>query len=165
MVWKPSEASPLSAIILADAIAAADLPPGVFNMIQGDGPSVGARLSAHPDIDMVSFTGSTRGGIAVAKAAADTVKRVHQELGGKSANLILPSANFDAAVSAGTKLCFRNSGQSCQAPTRMLVERSRMDEAAAIAKRAAEGMVTGDPREQGTNLGPLVSKVQWDRVQ
>jgi aldehyde dehydrogenase (NAD+) len=165
MVWKPSEASPLSAIILADAIAAAELPPGVFNMIQGDGPSVGARLSSHPEINMVSFTGSTRGGVAVAKAAADTVKRVHQELGGKSANLILPSANFEAAVSAGTKLCFRNTGQSCQAPTRMLVERGRMDEAAAIAKRAAEEMITGDPRKQGTDLGPLVSKVQWDRVQ
>ncbi|MFY0633307.1 MAG: aldehyde dehydrogenase family protein [Vannielia sp.] len=165
IVWKPSEVSPLSAIVLTEAIAAAGLPEGVFNMVQGDGPSVGAQLSSHGDVDMVSFTGSTRGGIAVAQSAAATVKRVHQELGGKSANLILPSADFAKAVAAGTKLCFRNTGQSCQAPTRMLVERSRMDEAAEIAARAAEEMKTGDPREQGTDLGPLVSKVQWDRVQ
>lgn len=165
MVWKPSEASPLSAIILAETIAAADLPPGVFNMLQGDGPSVGAPMSSHPEIDMVSFTGSTQAGIAVAKAAAYTVKRVHQELGGKSANLILPSANFEAAVSTGTKLCFRNTGQSCQAPTRMLVERNRLDEAADIAKFAAEEMQVGDPRNKSTEIGPLVNKAQWDRVQ
>ncbi len=165
MVWKPSEISPLSAVVLAEAIDAAGLPRGVFNLVQGDGPTVGAALSRHPDVDMVSFTGSTRGGVAVAKAAADTVKRVHQELGGKSANLILPSAEFANAVAAGTRLCFRNTGQSCQAPTRMLIERHRMAEAAAIAKEAAESMKTGDPREQGTDLGPLVSRVQWDKVQ
>ncbi len=165
MVWKPSEVSPLSAILLSEAIAAAGLPRGVFNMVQGDGPGVGAPMSRHPEVDMVSFTGSTRGGVAVAHAAADSVKRVHQELGGKSANLILPSAEFEKAVAAGTTLCFRNSGQSCQAPTRMLVERGLMDEAAEIARRAAEAMKVGDPREQGTDLGPLVSKAQWDKVQ
>ncbi|MBM9593171.1 aldehyde dehydrogenase family protein [Roseitranquillus sediminis] len=165
VVWKPSEISPLSAVILSEAVDAAGLPRGVFNLVQGDGPGVGAHLASHPDVDMVSFTGSTRGGIAVAKAAADTVKRVHQELGGKSANLILPSAEFEAAVAAGTKLCYRNTGQSCQAPTRMLVERHRMGEAAAIAKAAAEEMKTGDPRQQGTDLGPLVSKAQWEKVQ
>ncbi len=165
MVWKPSEVSPLSAILLSEIVAAAGLPDGVFNMVQGEGPSVGAQLSTHPQVDMVSFTGSTRGGVAVAKAAADSVKRVHQELGGKSANLILPSADFEAAVAAGTKLCFRNSGQSCQAPTRMLVQRDRMEEAAGISKKAAGEMKTGDPRQQGTDLGPLVNATQWNRVQ
>ena len=165
MVWKPSEISPLSAVVLAEAIEAAGLPRGVFNLVQGDGPGVGAALACHPDVDMVSFTGSTRGGIAVAKAAADSVKRVHQELGGKSANLILPSADFEKAVAAGTKLCFRNTGQSCQAPTRMLVERHRIGEAAEIARTAAEELKTGDPRQQGTDLGPLVSRAQWDKVQ
>lgn len=165
IVWKPSEVSPLSAILLSEIVASAGLPAGVFNMVQGEGPTVGAQISSHPEIDMVSFTGSTRGGVAVAKAAADSVKRVHQELGGKSANLILPSADFEKAVAAGTKLCFRNSGQSCQAPTRMLVQRDRLDEAAEIAKRAAEEMKTGDPREQGTDLGPLVNQAQWERVQ
>ncbi|GGE30957.1 aldehyde dehydrogenase [Agaricicola taiwanensis] len=165
IVWKPSEIAPLSAVTLTEAIAAVGLPRGVFNLVQGDGPNVGARLSAHPDVDMVSFTGSTRGGIAVAKAAADTVKRVHQELGGKSANIILPSADFESAVVAGVKACFRNTGQSCLAATRMLVERSRMDEAAEIARVTAETVKTGDPRRQGTDLGPLVSKAQWDKVQ
>ncbi|MCI5074509.1 aldehyde dehydrogenase family protein [Oricola sp.] len=165
MVWKPSEVSPLSAVILSEIVASAGLPAGVFNMVQGEGPTVGAQLSAHPDVDMVSFTGSTRGGVAVAKAAADSVKRVHQELGGKSANLILPSADFKQAVAAGTKLCFRNSGQSCQAPTRMLVQRERLAEAEQIARSAAEDMKTGDPREQGTDLGPLVNETQWRRVE
>ncbi|MBF9036093.1 aldehyde dehydrogenase family protein [Rhodobacterales bacterium HKCCE2091] len=165
MVWKPSEVTPMAAVLLAEAIHAAGVPAGVFNMVQGDGPNVGTALSVHPEVDMVSFTGSTRGGVAVAKAAADSVKRVHQELGGKSANLILPSADFESAVAAGTKLCFRNSGQSCQAPSRMLVQKDRMDEAAEIARAAAAEMSVGDPREQGIDLGPVVSKAQWDRIQ
>jgi aldehyde dehydrogenase (NAD+) len=164
-VWKPSEVSPLSAIILTEAMEAAGVPPGVVNLLQGDGPTVGAAMARHPGVDMVSFTGSTRGGIAVAHAAADTVKRVHQELGGKSANIILPDADFDAAVSAGTKRAFRNTGQSCQAPTRMLVPHDRMDEAAAIAAQAGESMKVGDPRAPGTDLGPLVSAQHWEKVQ
>ncbi len=164
-VWKPSEVSPLSAVLLVEAMEAAGVPPGVVNLVQGDGPTVGAALSRHPGIDMVSFTGSTRGGIAVAHAAADTVKRVHQELGGKSPNLILPDADFEQAVADGTKRAFRNTGQSCQAPTRMLVPRERMDEAAGIAARAAESMKVGDPRAPGTELGPLVSAQHWEKVQ
>ena len=164
-VWKPSEVSPLSAIVLMEAMAAAGLPKGVVNLLQGDGPTVGAAMSRHPGVDMVSFTGSTRGGIAVAHAAADTVKRVHQELGGKSANIILPDADFETAVAAGTKRAFRNTGQSCQAPTRMLVPHARMDEAADIARRAGESMRVGDPRAPGTELGPLVSAQHWGKVQ
>ena len=164
-VWKPSEVSPLSAIILTEAMEAAGVPAGVINLIQGDGPTVGAAMSRHPGVDMVSFTGSTRAGIAVAHAAAETVKRVHQELGGKSPNILLPDADFETAVTAGTKQTFRNTGQSCQAPTRMLVPRERMAEVSEIARRAAESMRVGPPRAEGTELGPLVSAEHWDKVQ
>ena len=165
VVTKPSEFSPLSAIILTEVLHEAGVPKGVFNLINGDGPTVGEAISSHPDIDMVSFTGSTRAGIAVAKAAADTVKRVHQELGGKSANVILPSADLETAVSAGVLRSFTNSGQSCQAPTRMLVHEDQTDRAISIAKRTADGVTVGDPLAEGTRLGPLVSKIQFDRVQ
>jgi aldehyde dehydrogenase (NAD+) len=164
-VWKPSEVSPLSAVILTEVMDAAGLPKGVVTLVQGDGPSVGAAMSRHPGVDMVSFTGSTRGGIAVAHAAADTVKRVHQELGGKSANIILPDADLESAVATGTTRAFRNTGQSCQAPTRMLVPQDRMDEAAEIARRAALAMRVGDPRAPDTDLGPLVSAQHWAKVQ
>lgn len=164
-VVKPSEVAPLSAIILAEVLHEAGVPKGVFNLVNGDGPTVGEAISAHPGIDMVSFTGSTRAGILVAKSAADTVKRVHQELGGKGANIILPSADLEKAVSAGVMRSFTNSGQSCQAPTRMLVHKSQTDEAIAIAKATAEGVVVGDPFAPDTRLGPLVSKTQFDRVQ
>lgn len=165
VIWKPSELSPLSAVLLVEAIHAAGLPEGVFNFVQGDGPTVGAALASHPDIDMISFTGSTRAGISVAKAAADTVKRVHQELGGKSAHIVLQSADLKEAVKNTVQMCFRNSGQSCQAPTRLLVQRDRMAEAANFAREAAEAMKTGNPREQGTDMGPLVNQAQWQRVQ
>ena len=165
MVLKPSEIAPLSGILFAEILHAAGVPPGVFNLVNGDGPGVGQVLSSHPDIDIVSFTGSTRAGILVAKSAADTVKRVAQELGGKSPNIILADADLDAAVTSGVEGCFGNSGQSCDAPTRMLVPRGRHDEALAIAKRAAEKLVTGDPLDPSTNLGPVISQVQYDKIQ
>ena len=164
-VVKPSEMAPLSTIILTEILHEAGVPKGVFNLVNGDGPTVGEAISRHPDIDMVSFTGSTRAGILVAKAAADTVKRVHQELGGKSANIILPGADLEAAVSAGTLRAFTNTGQSCQAPTRMLIHQDQLAEATAIARRTAEAVVVGDPLAEGTRLGPLVSEAQFDRVQ
>ena len=136
----------------------AALPPGVFNMVNGDGPTVGAAISLHPDVAMVSFTGSTRAGVAVAAAAAPTVKRVTQELGGKSANIILEDADFDKAVEEGAQACFRNTGQSCNAPTRMLVPRSKMAEAVAAARQAAEATKVGDPFAEDTAIGPLASK-------
>ena len=135
VVLKPSELAPLSTILFAEILHEAGVPKGVFNLVNGDGPTVGEAISAHPDIDMVSFTGSTRAGILVAKAAADTVKRVAQELGGKSANIVLPDADLDKAVPAGVLRCFTNTGQSCQAPTRMLVHRSQRDAAMALAKK------------------------------
>ena len=138
MVLKPSEVSPLSALIIAEILHDAGVPAGVFNLVNGDGANVGHAMAAHPDVDMVSFTGSTRAGIAVAKAAADTVKRVAQELGGKSANILLPDADFERAVTLGVARCFNNSGQSCVSPTRMLVPRDRLDEVAAIARRQPE---------------------------
>jgi aldehyde dehydrogenase (NAD+) len=165
MVLKPSEIAPLDAIIFAEILDEAGVPKGVFNLVNGDGPTVGQALAAHPDVDMVSFTGSTRAGILVAKAAADTVKRVCQELGGKSANLLFPDADLQTAVSKGVAGCYGNSGQSCNAPTRMFVPRSRHDEAAAIAKAAAEQFVVGPADAPGTMLGPVVSQVQYDKIQ
>jgi aldehyde dehydrogenase (NAD+) len=165
MVLKPSELAPLSAYLFAQILDEAGLPAGVFNMVNGDGPTVGAAISSHPDVAMVSFTGSTRAGIAVATAAAPTVKRVTQELGGKSANIILDDADFATAVKEGAQACFRNTGQSCNAPTRMLVPKSRMAEAAATARQAAEAIQTGDPFKKGTNIGPLASKAQFEKVE
>ncbi len=165
VVLKPSEIAPLSGIVFAEIMHEAGVPAGVFNLVNGDGPGVGQVLSSHPDIDIVSFTGSTRAGILVAKSAADTVKRVAQELGGKSPNIILADADFEAVVKAGVEGCFGNSGQSCDAPTRMLVPRDRHDEAVDLAKRAAEAMVTGDPLDSATDLGPVVSEVQYDKIQ
>ena len=155
MVLKPSEVAPLNAIIFAEILDAAGVPAGVFNLVNGDGVNVGAPLAAHPDVDMVSFTGSTRAGIEVARAAAPTVKRVAQELGGKSANIILDDADFADGRSPVTwrSMC-TNSGQSCNAPTRMLVPAARMDEAAAIAAEAAKNVVVGDPRAEGDQHRP-----------
>ena len=157
MVLKPTEMAPLNAMIFAEILHEAGVPAGVFNLINGDGPTVGEAMSCHPSIDMMSFTGSTRAGIAVAKGAADTVKRVAQELGGKSANIILDDADFESAISGGVKHCFNNSGQSCNAPTRMLVPEARHDEAKEIAKRTAEATKVGDPFAEDTGLGPVVS--------
>ncbi|RUT34689.1 aldehyde dehydrogenase family protein [Arsenicitalea aurantiaca] len=165
IVWKPSEISPLSAIILTEIIEEAGAPAGVFNMIQGDGPGVGAALASHPDIDMISFTGSTRAGVMVAKAAADTVKRVHQELGGKSANIILPDADLETAVRDGVLRCFTNTGQSCQAPTRLLVQEDQLAAAVEIARKAALSVRIGHPSDPETKMGPLVSAMQFARVQ
>jgi aldehyde dehydrogenase (NAD+) len=165
MVLKPSELAPLSAYLFAQILHEANVPAGVFNLINGDGPTVGSAIASHPDIAMVSFTGSTRAGVAVAMAAAPTVKRVTQELGGKSANIILDDADFAKAVREGVQSCFRNTGQSCNSPTRMFVPQSRMTEVADIAKQEAEAVKTGDPRGAGTHLGPLASKAQFDKVQ
>jgi len=141
------------------------VPKGVFNLVNGDGPSVGEAMSSHPDIHMMSFTGSTRAGVQVAKASADTVKRVAQELGGKSANIILEDADLAAAVAGGVSQCFTNSGQSCNAPTRMLVPEAKHDEALAIAKATAESVKPGDPFAEGTTIGPVVSEMQYDKIQ
>ncbi|WP_027841130.1 aldehyde dehydrogenase family protein [Pyruvatibacter mobilis] len=165
MVLKPSEVAPMNAIILAEILHEAGVPAGVFNLVNGDGPSVGAPLSAHKDVDMVSFTGSTRAGILVAKAAADTVKRVTQELGGKSPNIILEDADLEKAVAGGIQGVMMNSGQSCNAPTRMFVPASKNDEAKAIAKAAAEQVKVGDPFTDGTTIGPVVSEVQYNKIQ
>jgi aldehyde dehydrogenase (NAD+) len=165
MVLKPSEYSPFSAIIWAKIMHEAGVPRGVFNLINGDGNSVGAPLSSHREVDMVSFTGSTRAGSEVAKNAAASVKRVHQELGGKSPNVLLDDADFERAVTKSVLHVFQNSGQSCNAPTRMLVPAAKLAEVEAIAKRVAESVVTGDPTSEKTNLGPLVSKVQFERVE
>ncbi|SDR49914.1 aldehyde dehydrogenase (NAD+) [Paraburkholderia fungorum] len=165
MVLKPSEVSPLNALLFAEIIDAAGVPKGVFNLVNGDGPTVGAVLAAHPDVDMVSFTGSTRAGVEIARLAAPTVKRVHQELGGKSANLLLDDADFDTAVAAGVRSCFGNSGQSCNAPTRMLVPAARHDEAVAIATRVAQTLRVGAADDPATGMGPVVSSVQFERVQ
>jgi aldehyde dehydrogenase (NAD+) len=165
MVLKPSEYTPLDAMLFAEVLHSAGVPKGVFNLVNGDGPTVGQALASHPDIDMVSFTGSTRGGIAVAKAAADTVKRVHQELGGKSANIVLPDADLQKAVAGGVQACFLNSGQSCDAPTRMFVHRPQHDQAAAIAKAAADATKAGDPNTKGTSIGPVVNEAQFRKIQ
>jgi len=165
MVLKPSEIAPMSGVLFAEVCHAAGVPAGVFNLVNGTGPEVGARMSSHPEVDMVSFTGSTRAGIAIAAAAAPTVKRVAQELGGKSPNIILPTADLAAAVKAGVEGCFGNTGQSCDAPTRMLVHRSQHDAALVHAREAAEAVVVGDPRDTATTMGPLVSKMHFDKVQ
>jgi aldehyde dehydrogenase (NAD+) len=165
MVLKPSEVAPFDAVIFAEILDAAGVPAGVFNLVNGDGPGVGVALSGHPDVAMVSFTGSTRAGISVAQNAAPTVKRVAQELGGKSANIILADADFEKEVARGASNCFENTGQSCDAPTRMLVPRDRLDEAAEIAARRASTTTTGDPQGENTRMGPLVSEVQWNKVQ
>ncbi len=165
MVLKPSEIAPLSAYLFARILHEAGVPPGVFSLVNGDGPTVGSAIASHPDVAMVSFTGSTRAGISVASTAAPTVKRVTQELGGKSANIILDDADLGKAVTEGVQSCFRNTGQSCNAPTRMLIPRSKMAEAVAVAKRAAEATRVGDPFDVETQIGPLASKAQFDKVQ
>ena len=165
MVLKPSEFAPLSAYLFAQILHEAGVPPGVFNLVNGDGPTVGAAISSHPDVAMVSFTGSTRAGVAVAVAAAPTVKRVTQELGGKSANIVLDDADFEKAVKQGVQECFRNTGQSCNAPTRMLVPRTKMAEVIAVARQASEATKVGDPLAEDTGVGPLASKAQFDKVQ
>jgi aldehyde dehydrogenase (NAD+) len=165
MVLKPSEIAPLSAYLFAHILHEAEVPAGVFNLVNGDGPTVGAAIASHPDISMVSFTGSTRAGVAVATAAAPTVKRVTQELGGKSANIILDDADFEKAVRHGAQECFRNTGQSCNAPTRMLVPRSRMAEVVATARQTAEATKVGDPSAESTGIGPVANKSQFEKVQ
>ena len=165
MVVKPSEVSPLSAIVFAEALDEAGVPAGVFNLVNGDGLNVGAYLSAHPDIDMVSFTGSTRAGIEVAKNAAPTVKRVAQELGGKSANIILDDACFEEAISRDAFEMCLNSGQSCNAGTRMLVPRDRMDEAARLAELGMDQLSVGDPQDLANTVGPVASEAQWIKIQ
>lgn len=165
IVLKPSEVAPINAYILAEIIDECGLPPGVFNLVNGDGPNVGAAISAHPEVDVVSFTGSTRAGREVARAAADGIKRVTQELGGKSANIILDdTADFGKAVFSGVLNCFGNSGQSCNAPTRMLVPKARMGEAIESAKAAAAKAVVGEPNSEGTSLGPVVSELQFNKI-
>ncbi|WP_374371026.1 aldehyde dehydrogenase family protein [Tabrizicola sp.] len=165
MVLKPSEIAPLSGVLFAQVLHDAGVPKGVFNLVNGAGPDVGARMSSHPEVDMVSFTGSTRAGTAIAAAAAPTVKRVAQELGGKSPNIILPTANIAEAVAAGVNAVMSNTGQSCDAPTRMLVPRAKQAEALKAAKETADAIKVGDPRDEATVLGPLVSKLQFDKVQ
>jgi aldehyde dehydrogenase (NAD+) len=165
MVLKPSEIAPLNAIIFAEIVHAAGVPAGVFNLVNGDGLTVGQALASSTDVDMVSFTGSTRAGVMVAKTAADTVKRVTQELGGKSANIILDDSDLRAAVTQGVAACFSNSGQSCDAPTRMLVPKDKLAAALDIAKQAAESHTVGDPRGEGIQLGPVVSEMQFNKIQ
>lgn len=165
MVLKPSEIAPLSAILWAEVMHEAGVPKGVFNLVNGDGPTVGDAMARHPDIDMMSFTGSTRAGISVAKSAADTVKRVSQELGGKSPNLILDDADLERAVTKGVAACFGNSGQSCNAPTRMLVPVDKHDAAIAFAREASKRFVVGPADAPGTVLGPVVSELQFNKIQ
>lgn len=165
MVLKPSEVAPLSAHIFAEIMHEAGVPKGVFNMIDGDGPTVGEALSRHPEIDMMSFTGSTRAGVQVAKAAADTVKRVSQELGGKSANIILEDADLNAAVKSGVLSMMSNTGQSCNAPSRMLVPKKLYEEAVNIAKTVAAKPVVGDPKKDGVTMGPVANRTQFEKIQ
>jgi len=165
MVLKPSELAPLSAVLFAELMQDAGCPAGVFNLVQGTGPEVGQALASHPQVDMVSFTGSTRGGVAVAQAAAPTVKRVAQELGGKSANILLPGCDFAVAVPAGVGACMDNAGQSCDAPTRMFVPRDRMEAVLALARAKAESLRPGDPADPATDMGPVISRAHWERVQ
>ena len=165
VVLKPSEIAPLNAMLFAEIMDEAGFPAGVFNLVNGDGPTVGEAMSRHPDIDMMSFTGSTRAGVAVQKAAADTVKRVALELGGKSPNIVFADADIGKAVKHGALHCFNNTGQSCNAPTRMLVERSVYDEAVEVAAETAKNCKVGDPAEEGNHIGPLVSQMQFDKVQ
>ncbi|MET3827164.1 aldehyde dehydrogenase (NAD+) [Sphingomonas sp. PvP055] len=165
MILKPSEESPGCAMILAEILDAAGVPKGVFNLVNGDGAGVGNALSRHKDVDMVSFTGSTRAGIAVAQAAAATVKRVHQELGGKAANLVLQGADLGAVLPPTVQGVLANSGQSCIAPTRLLVHASQVEEASAIVKAMMEGTEVGDPTQMGAHIGPVVNKAQFDKIQ
>lgn len=165
MVLKPSEFTPSSALIFAEILHEAGAPKGVFNLVNGLGPEVGTAMTEHADIDMISFTGSTRAGIDVAKRAANTVKRVSQELGGKSPNIILEDANLAKAIPSGVAHVFNNAGQSCNAPTRMIVPSSKMQEVSALAKDTAEKTKAGDPRAEGTTIGPVVSRIQWDKIQ
>jgi aldehyde dehydrogenase (NAD+) len=165
MVLKPSEIAPVDATLFAEVLHAAGVPAGVFNLVHGDGPGVGAALSAHPEVDMMSFTGSTRAGILVSKAAADTVKRVALELGGKSPNIILEDAPLEQAVKKGVRDVMLNTGQSCNAPTRMLLPRKHYAQAVEIAKATAEKVLVADPLDANSQMGPLVSANQWNRVQ
>ena len=165
MVLKPSEIAPMSGLVFSEVMHEAGVPKGVYNMINGDGPSVGQVIAGHPGVDMVSFTGSTRAGIIVAKTAADTVKRVAQELGGKSPNIILRDADFEVAVAKGVEGCFGNSGQSCNAPTRMLVPSDLHDKALDVARKTAEKHKVGDPKAKDTVLGPVVSEIQFNKIQ
>jgi aldehyde dehydrogenase (NAD+) len=164
VILKPSEIAPFSGQLFAEVMEAAGTPPGVFNLVHGDGAGVGVALSSHPDIDMVSFTGSTRAGIDIATRAAPTVKRVTQELGGKSPNIVLDDSAFAANVSGGVSFVMNNSGQTCSAPTRMLVPNRRMDEAISVAREAAEKITVGNPNGN-FELGPVASKVQFEKVQ
>jgi len=165
MVLKPSEVAPLSAYLWAQVMHEAGVPAGVFNMINGDGPVVGTALSKHPDVDMMSFTGSTRAGTLVAQNAAPTVKRVAQELGGKSPNIILDDVDLEAAVTRGVMHMYNNTGQSCNAPSRMLVPAAKLAEAEAIAAKVTESVVVGDPTAEGTTMGPVVSEIQFNKIQ
>jgi aldehyde dehydrogenase (NAD+) len=165
VVLKPSELSPLSALLFAQLVHDAGLPPGVFNLVNGSGAEVGAAMAAHGDIDMISITGSNRAGALVAQAAAPTVKRVTQELGGKSPNVLLPDADFAKAVPLGVMSAFRNVGQSCSAPTRMIVPRSRLAEVEALAAATANALIVGDPQSEQTQLGPIANEAQFHRVQ
>jgi len=165
MVLKPSEIAPLSAYLYAEIMAEAGIPAGVFNLVNGDGPTVGEALSRHPDVDMMSFTGSTRAGSLVAQNAAPTVKRVTQELGGKSPNVILEDADLEASVTRGVLHMYNNTGQSCNAPSRMLVPRALLAQAEAIAATVSESVVIGPTDEESTTMGPVISKVQWDKIQ
>jgi aldehyde dehydrogenase (NAD+) len=165
MVLKPSEVSPLSALVIAEILHEAGVPAGVFNLVNGDGPVTGQAIASHHDVDMVSFTGSTRAGVAIAKAAADTVKRVGQELGGKSPNILLDDVDLERAVVLGASRCFNNSGQSCVAPTRMLVPHARLAEAARLAAGVADGLRVGQPFEREAALGPVATRAQFEKVQ
>ncbi len=165
VVLKPSEVAPLSSMLFAQIVHEAGVPAGVFNLVNGDGPTVGEAIASHPEIDMVSFTGSTTAGVKVAKLAADTVKRVAQELGGKSANIILDDADLKAAVTAGVHACYTNAGQNCQSPTRMLIPNAQRDAAFEAARAAVESIRLGDPLDPASTMGPLVSQMQFDKVQ
>jgi aldehyde dehydrogenase (NAD+) len=165
MILKPSEVAPLSAYLYAQVMHEAGVPAGVFNMINGDGPIVGTALSKHPDVDMMSFTGSTRAGSLVAQNAAPTVKRVTQELGGKSPNIVLEDADLEKAVTSGVMHMYNNTGQSCNAPSRMLVPKAKLEQAEEIARKVTESVVVGDPAAEGTTMGPVVSEVQFNKIQ
>jgi aldehyde dehydrogenase (NAD+) len=164
-VLKPSEHTPISAMVYAEIIAEAGFPPGVFNLVNGDGLTVGSAMSRHPDIQMMSFTGSTRAGVAITRDAAETVKRVTLELGGKSPNLVFADCDLQAQVTASVHECMYNTGQSCDAPTRLLVERSCYDDVLEIAKQTADEILVGDPTQEGEHIGPLFDRIQFDRVQ
>ena len=164
MVLKPSEIAPLSSLLFAEILDEAGVPAGVFNLVNGDGPGVGSQLTGHPDVDMISFTGSTRAGIAISRNAADTLKPVHLELGGKGANIVFADAD-EKAVKRGVLHCFQNSGQSCNAPTRMLVQREVYDQAVETARATAEAQAVGLPSEKGRHIGPVVSEMQFEKIQ